>query len=78
MPAVTYHQALATMNEYGDAICEYIEDSGLEVPSIRPGISWYGYVCTLVSLAVELWASAVEGEIEEALENANEDEEEDE
>jgi hypothetical protein len=73
MPAVTYHQTHKTMLQHGDAICQYIEDSGLEVPSIRPGMSWDGYLCNVVSLAVELWASAVEGEIEEALEALEEE-----
>ena len=64
MPAVTYYQALETMNEHGDDIFEYIENSYGEIP-MPPDAAmyWMGMAAFYVSLAVELWASGVEDEI---------------
>lgn len=60
MPAVTYHQALETMNKYGDEIFEYIEDAFGEIPTPpKDTETWSGMACFYVSLAVELWASGV-------------------
>ena len=56
MPAVTYHDAIATMSEHGDEILEWIEDYG-EWPEIPPGCSWAGLACLFLSYAVELFAS---------------------
>ena len=61
MPAVTYHDALATMSEHGDDVLQYIEDTYGEVPPV--GESWVEMACHYVSVAVELWASSVEDEI---------------
>lgn len=63
MPAVTYYQALKTMNDHGDEILEYIEEMDLDLPSVK-GQSWGQMACTYVSTAVELWAYSVESELE--------------
>lgn len=76
MPAVTYHQALATMQEYGDDVLQYIEDSygSLSATGITlEGKSWAGIACDLLSAAVELWASSVEQEVGDALEDREEE-----
>jgi hypothetical protein len=64
MPAVTYYQARQTMNEHGDDVLQYIEDTLGEVPAPKQGESWSGIAVHYLSLAVELWASSVEGEID--------------
>jgi hypothetical protein len=56
MPAVTYWRALATMNEYGDAVMQYIGYTLGELPAPDTGESWAGVACRYLSLAVELWA----------------------
>lgn len=56
MPAVTYHQAMATMNEHGDAVLEYIDDILGEVPAGSTA-SWHGMAVHFLSTAVELWAT---------------------
>ena len=63
MPAVTYHEAAATMSDHGDAVLEYLEDAGM-VPAIKPGESWSQYACTVLSAAVALWAAGVQDELE--------------
>jgi hypothetical protein len=68
MPAVTCHQALQTMNEHGDDVMDYIEDTLGELPSAEPG-SWAGLACHYLSQAVELWAGSIEDELLKALEN---------
>lgn len=78
MPAVTYSDALATMERYGDergGVLDYIESALGYVPD-PPKDSWAGMACHFVSSAVELWAGSVEGEIRDAIEAA-EDETED-
>ena len=63
MPAVTYHEALQTMNDHGDDVLDSIE--GI-VPLASPdGISWAGLACYYVSSAVELWACGVKAVLEE-------------
>lgn len=64
MPAVTYHEALKTMSEYGDDVLEYIEDQLGELPSPKQGESWSGMACHYLSIAVELWAQGVCDDIE--------------
>lgn len=64
MPAVTYWQALETMNDHGDDILTYIEDNMGQLPDVS-GESWSGMACKFVSCAVELWASSVQSEIED-------------
>jgi hypothetical protein len=74
MPAVTYWQALATMNEHGDTVLQYIEDQLGEIPQPAEVQSWAGLACHYVSLAVEIWASSVAEPITEALQQAGESE----
>ena len=64
MPAVTYHQAIATMSEHGDNVLQYIQDAMGELPKPDDDISWSGLACFYLSCAVELWASSVEDELE--------------
>ena len=60
MPALEYYTAMKTMEKHGDAILEYINQSGLELP--KPDIkedSW-GMICVqYVNTAFEEWASTV-------------------
>ena len=69
MPAVTYWQALETMSEHGDDIIQWLDDEYYnEVWDIPEEYHyWAGLACYFCSLAVELWASSVEEEIEEAI-----------
>lgn len=71
MPAVTYHKALATMQEHGDDVLQYIEDQLGELPSVE-GQSWSQMACTYLSAAVELWAGSIEAELEEAIDQLDE------
>lgn len=66
MPAVTYHQALETMTRHGDDVLQYIEDATGELPSVK-GQSWGQMACTYVSAAVELWASNIEDQLSDKL-----------
>ena len=75
MPAVTYYQARETMNECGDNVLDFIQEALGEVPNSPDDCSWPGMACHYVSLAVELWASGVESEIEEELALIDQDEE---
>lgn len=70
MPAVTYAIALDTMTSHGDDVFDYIEQIYGEIPmppeeDFRRG-QWSGLACWYLSFAVELWASCVLSEIEEA------------
>lgn len=70
MPAVTYHQALATMSEHGDEVMDYIDglaDSGL----LDPTDAWSVLACRLLSVAVEQWAWGVADDLEEEIQNRN-------
>lgn len=61
MPAVTYHQALETMNEHGNDVLEYIEERMDIVDMITPqGATWSGIAVHYLSTAVELWASSID------------------
>lgn len=60
MPAVTYHTALETMNEYGSEIIEYLEDVYGEIPQPPKGETWSGLAVFYFSLAVETWAAGIE------------------
>lgn len=64
MPAVTYHQALKTMGEYGGDVLQFIEDHLGEIPSPPKDTSWSGLACFYLSCAVELWAAGAESELE--------------
>lgn len=74
MPAVTYHQALATMADHGDAVLQFIEDNLGELPKPPDDISWSGLACHYLSCAVELWASSIEDELMEIIEATDEEE----
>ena len=65
MPAVTYHEAQQTMNEHGDDVLQYIQDTLGELPKPKDEESWHGIACHYVSCAVELWASGAEAELQE-------------
>ena len=65
MPAVTYHQAAATMAEHGDTVLEYICDGFGELPQTSSATSWAGIAVFYLSIAVELWASSAIAAIEE-------------
>lgn len=67
MPAVTYYNALQTMAKYGDEVTEYILDYYGEMPDLSDK-TWSQMAVTILSFAVELWASSVESEIEEKFE----------
>lgn len=59
MPAVTYHDAAATMHEHGDAVLDYIEKvHGDDMPRPPHSTSWHGLAVFYLSAAVELWAAA--------------------
>lgn len=68
MPAVTYHTAKETMNEHGDDVLQYIEDTMGELPDVT-GESWAGMACKYLSAAVELWASSIEDELADTLQD---------
>lgn len=66
MPAVTYHEALATMSEHGDDILRQLDDTyGLGIPALKGYLSWSGMAVHYLSMAVELWARDVMCHIEE-------------
>ena len=72
MPAVTYYQALATMNDHGDDVLQHIDDATGELPAPPSDTSWGGIAAHYLSIAVELWASSVEAELETVDEEADE------
>jgi hypothetical protein len=81
MSAVTYRQALETMNEHGDDVMQYIEDSGIaEAMDVENIVSesWSGIAVYFLSVAVETWAQTIEGELVDLLEAIQEDADEDE
>jgi hypothetical protein len=65
MPAVTYYDARQTMAKHGDDVLQYIEDSYGELPTPPADSSWDGRACFFLSVAVELWASMAESELEQ-------------
>ena len=67
MPAVTYWQAIETMSKHGDDVLDYIVESYGELIAPDDSESWSGMACHYLSAAVELWASGVESEIEDAI-----------
>ena len=67
MPAVAHHKASATMGEHGDDVLNYIEGVLGELPPVPAGTSWSGTAVFYLSYAVELWASGVEQELQDAL-----------
>lgn len=67
MPAVTYHQATATMSEHGDDVLDYITENYGELPAPHDYESWSGMAVYYLSIAVELWASNAEDQLESAI-----------
>lgn len=67
MPAVTYHQALATMAEHDEAILDMVKNTGATVPDVLE-VGWYRFACWLVSAAVESWCADIEDELRRAVE----------
>jgi hypothetical protein len=65
MPAVTYHTALQIMNDHGDDVLQYIDDQLGELPQPKRDESWSGIAVFFLSYAVELWASAMQSELED-------------
>ncbi len=71
MPAVTYHTANETMAEHGDDVLEFIEGHMGELPDVTTE-SWKGLAVKFLSVAVELWASSIEDELQSTLEDIEE------
>lgn len=63
MPAVTYHEALATMSEHGDDVFEHIDSAYGGVPSAA-SLSWGHMAVRYMSMAVETWAQSTLDRIE--------------
>jgi len=81
MPAVTYWKARETMNEHGDDVLSFIEDTYGDLPPVPRGESWSGIAVHYLSVAVELWASSVRDEARAAFtaaQSPDEDEDADE
>ena len=70
MPAVTYYKARETMNTHGDAVLDYIHEQLGELRRPSQETSWSGIAVHFLSMAVELWASTVDGDWESYLEVA--------
>ena len=75
MPAVTYWQALKTMNEHSDKIEKYLDEIAPDIWGNVTYDHWAGIACVVVSYAVELWCSSIEEELLELLEEDEESEE---
>jgi hypothetical protein len=73
MPAVTYHIANSVMGEHGDDVLDYIDSVMGELPEVPRSTSWSGMAVFYLSCAVELWASSVEDDLIEAIEEAEGD-----
>tara|TARA_Y100001973_G_C5018346_1_gene241885 strand:+ start:204 stop:578 length:375 start_codon:yes stop_codon:yes gene_type:complete len=78
MPAVTYYDARKTMSEHGDEVLQYVENHWGELPSPQTGESWSGIAVFYLSMAVECWANAIASELEDAIKELEEEEEEEE
>jgi hypothetical protein len=73
MPAVTYHQAIKTMEEYDKEILDMCLMYTIPVlPSVIE-IGWYSLACWLVSYAVETWCASIEEELTEAIKRREDD-----
>lgn len=72
MPACIYGQALTTMDDHGDDVLEYIDDTLGELPSPPKDSGWSQLACFYLSYAVELYCSSIQEELENALEEARE------
>ena len=56
-------------NDVVGDVLDYITDNMGELPAPRSDESWSGMAVFYLSVAVELWASAVEGELETAIDD---------
>lgn len=69
MPSVEYATALNIMNEHGDEIMDFLDEtigSGeILQGAVQEDVSWAGLAVRFVSAAVELWAVQVQDELEE-------------
>lgn len=74
MPAVIYTKAMDTMKDHGDEVLQYIWEQLGEIPEPTnidgSCFHWSSKACFYLSVAVELWASGLYHEIEEAEEAA--------
>jgi len=69
MQAVTYRDAIATMFKYGDDVLNYLEREGVDFTEyLRGDESWGGVCCSILSLAVDTWATVAYSEVEDILE----------
>lgn len=67
MDAVTYVTAKATMAEHGDEVMSYLWEHWGERPELpKSCVLWQEICCHWLSVAVEMWASSLYMEIEEA------------
>lgn len=64
MPAVTYYTANQTMAAHGDDVLQFIEDSYGELPEVPNHSGWSAIAVFYLSVAVELWASNVQSQLE--------------
>jgi len=55
MPAVTYYDAKKVMEEHGDDVLQFIQDTYSELPKPRDDISWSEMAVFYLSWAVELF-----------------------
>jgi hypothetical protein len=69
MPAVTYWDASQTMSEFGDEVLQTVVDSLGDLPKLPEDVSWSGIAVHFLSMAVDLWATSAEQELEFADEN---------
>lgn len=69
MPAVTYADANKTMTEHGDDVLQYLQDTMGELPKPPDDTSWSGLAVFYLSAAVDLWASSIEDELTDALDD---------
>ena len=60
MPAVTYCEALETMNKHGDDVMDYLSSNLGQLPEVNDITPWAGIAVLYVSEAVELWAYGVD------------------
>jgi hypothetical protein len=72
MPAVTYHEASCTMDVFGDAVLDFIEEATGEICYPESPTSWSGLAVHFLSLAVELWCYGIVDELAEIIEEEEE------
>lgn len=65
MPAVTYYQANDIMAQHGDDALDYIYNILGELVNPPQFESWRGRACFYLSMAVELWAGDIMGQLED-------------